>query len=414
MIKKYLHDGDKYDQNLFYSEGFVLDYNDLKMDLGNIYSKEKYKSIDKFIDFVGFVENDDNDLLVVFPKNYKVLNCEEDSKILFNCISKHIQKRPDMYIGENGDKNFTSNYPFAAFYGVYDYFANYGLYLKNKFFIKPNTGGRLNWKETLNKSEKFINYEDIILFPLYYNKNHYFSNLITDCMIFVIDYTIYKFNTFINLSPTGKSFPGVDFIDKKEDILSILMQLKQQTFKDNEQQLIENLICYFSEVNIGGHFYLKHYSFSSIWEDMIKDYLCNFYKEINSSHEIVLDKNNPRKLVFQKKSFHVNAAKPTQYISPDYYCESENTQLIFDAKYYSDIKGMDYKQISYLFMLSGMKDSITDKKKFKKTYSALILPSEKRFTKIHFQIDSMYNDTYDFIITEEYMDIRDVMISFCK
>ena len=192
------------------------------------------------------------------------------------------------------------------------------------------------------------------------------------------------------------------------------MQLKQQTFKDNEQQLIENLICYFSEVNIGGHFYLKHYSFSSIWEDMIKDYLCNFYKEINSSHEIVLDKNNPRKLVFQKKSFHVNAAKPTQYISPDYYCESENTQLIFDAKYYSDIKGMDYKQISYLFMLSGMKDSITDKKKFKKTYSALILPSEKRFTKIHFQIDSMYNDTYDFIITEEYMDIRDVMISFCK
>lgn len=33
-----------------------------------------------------------------------------------------------------------TNYPFAAFFGIYDYFEKYGLYFEEKIHIKPNAG----------------------------------------------------------------------------------------------------------------------------------------------------------------------------------------------------------------------------------------------------------------------------------
>jgi llaI.3 len=416
MIKTCAHDGEKYNSSLFSSHGFNLDENrDIKeVDLYDSITGEKTGDTETILDFVGFVTNDNDDLLVVFPKHYKVSKVENDARAIFDCISKHSQKRPELYIGEDAGKTFSSNYPFAAFFGIYDYFVNYGLYFKDKTFIKPNTGGRLSWKETISKSEKFIVKGDVVMFPLYYRKNYHFSNFITECMIFAIDYTIQKFGVFINASSTGQDFPELNFLEEREYVLNVLSQLRQQTFKDTEQQLIDNLLIYFSEVNIGGAYYLKHYSFSSIWEDMVTDYLCKLYKGVDASHAIVFDKISPSGLHFEKKSFHTNGAKPAQYISPDHYCEDSKIQLIFDAKYYSYIRGMNYKQIAYMFMLRGIKDPVSKRQKFANTYSALILPSENRDTKIHFQLDDIYGGSNDLIITEEYIDIREVIHTFIE
>jgi len=148
---------------------------------------------------------------------------------------------------------------------------------------------------------------------------------------------------------------------------------------------------------------------------MVDFYLASFYKEINSRHEIVFDKVAPRHLAFAKKSFHTNLAKSSQYISPDHYCEDGDTQLIFDAKYYLSIHGMNYKQISYVFMLKELMDPLTLLPKFVRTYSALILPSEARSTKIHFQIDPLFClSNIDLLITEEYLDISEVISCYIK
>ena len=98
-------------------------------------------------------------------------------------------------------------------------------------------------------------------------------------------------------------------------------------------------------------------------------------------------------------------------IYPDHYLEYNYTQLIFDAKYYSKVVGINYKQVAYIFMLQNLIDTKTDKKKFLKTYSALILPSDKRSTKIHFSLDRKFGNN-DIIITEEYLMIKDVMEEF--
>lgn len=416
MIKSCVHDGEKYSSALFSLYGFKLDdkRDVIEVDIYDPILGEKTGAKETILNFVGFVTNDNDDLIVVFPKHYRIDEAENDARLVFDCISRHTQKRPDMYIGDKEDKIYSSNYPFAPFFAIYDYFINFGLYSKDETFIKPNTGGRLSWKETISKSEKVVWNGNLIIYPLYYRRSYHFSNFITECMIFAIDYTIQKFRIFIGAAPTGQDFPEFDFLGEKDYVINTLLQLRQQTFKDNELKLIDSLIQYFAELNIGGTYYLKHYSFKSVWEDMVTDYLSKYYKEIDTSHAIVFDKTSPRGLKFEKKSFHTNGSKPTQYISPDHYCEDSKKQLIFDAKYYSYVGGMNYKQIAYMFMLRDTLDLATGAPKFINTYSALILPSEKRKTKIHFQLASQYGGNSDLLIMEEYVDIREVIQSFIE
>lgn len=414
MIVACAHDGALYDEALISTHGFKLDTKrDIKeVSIYDSVTGEKTDKTEIIFDFVGFVTNRDNDMLVVFPKHYTVTDNDVDSRIVFDCIAKHKQKKPDIYIGEDNDDKYESNFPFSAFFGIYEYFQTYGLYFEDETFIKPNTGGRISWKETISKSEKYVIGGDVIMFPLYYRRKYHFPNFITECMIYAIDYTISKFGVLIDAQETGQDFPEMDYLEEREYVVNVLQQLRQHIFKDNVQTLIDNLIEFFTEVNKGGNYYLKHYTFSSIWEDMVTDYLCKYYKEVDTSHRVVFDKTSPSGLTFMKKSFHTNSAKPTQYISPDHYSEDSDVQMIFDAKYYTKINGMNYKQISYMFMLREMKDSVTGLPKYRSTYSALILPSEHRDTKIHFQLALEFGSCTDLVITEEYIDIKEVILEY--
>lgn len=411
MIVACAHDGALYDEALISTHGFKLDSKrDLKeVSVYDPITGEKTDNTEITFNFVGFVTNRNNDMLAVFPKHYRVMNNEADCRIIFDCIAEHRQKRPDIYVGKEKDDKYQSNFPFSAFFGIYEYFQTYGLYFEEETFIKPNIGGRISWKETIGKSEKYIISGNLVMFPLYYRKNYHFSNFITECMIYAIDYTISKFGILIDAQETGRDLSEFDYIKEREYVVSVLLQLKQQVFRDNVQTLLDNLIDFYTEVNIGGNYYLKHYTFSSIWEDMVTDYLCKYYKKVDASHKVVFDKVSPSGLTFKKQSFHTNGAHPSQYISPDHYCEDADIQMIFDAKYYTNITGMNYKQISYVFMLREMKDSMTGLKKYNTTYSALFLPSETRDTKIHFQLATEFGTCTDLIITEEYMDIREVI-----
>ena len=142
---------------------------------------------------------------------------------------------------------------------------------------------------------------------------------------------------------------------------------------------------------------------------MVMLYLQSYYKGI-SADRIVLDRDAAKHLKFDKVSFHPNKAKKEQFISPDYYCSDGDVQLIFDAKYYSSFHGIDYKQVAYYFMLKEFHEKESKIPMHKKTYTALISPSEKRETKIHFQMEDDFSfSDKDFIITEEYFDIRQVI-----
>lgn len=411
MLSKCLciHDGEEfYDLS---SRGFVLnDKRDIKeVNLYDEKTGEKTEKKRKIFNFVGFATNQNDEILVSFPKHYNYDNIDYDIKLLFKCIMQHRQVRPELYIGSEDDDCFSSSYPFASFFNIYDYFERYGLFYKDFNFIKPNVGGCLSWKETISRSEKYMLNGNLVFYPLFYRKNRYFSDFVTECMIFVIEYTIEKFGVFLDINSTGMELPEYDFLGEREYVVSILAQLRQETFKDHEIELLDSLISFFNEIKVGGSFYFKHYTFSSIWEDMVKNYLCKFYKDVDlENNKIIFDKNNPSGLEFKKQNFYTNDEKNNQFISPDYYSTSKDIQLIFDAKYFNKVTGMNYKQIAYMFMLMDIKD-VRGNKKFTRTYSSLLLPSEHRDTKIHFRLNPKYGDFKYFIITEEYLNIKEIM-----
>lgn len=411
MIVGYARDGEEVDKDWLLQKGFNLNENrdirkkyDRNSNTGE--EKDSYKYV---LDFVGFLTNKNNDVFCVFPKNYRVEDLEKDATELFKVISKHRQKRPELYIGDKYSQKLKSNYPFAAFFGIYEYFSKYGLYFDDKVHIKPNSGGRVNWKETIRLSNKYLSNGKISFFPIYYEKKYYFSVLLTECMVFAIDYTIDKFNIFIKLSKTESKLPEVDLTGMKEVIVENLFALRQQTFKDSLIELIDHLINFYTNLNEGGNCYFKHYSFASIWEDMVMNYLRLNYSEIKDD-KIVFDEQNLKRMNFYKPSFRPNIANKNHYFTPDHYCVDGDTQLIFDAKYYTSISGMDYKQIAYYLFLNEYRENINDQPIFSNTYSALILPSEKRHSKIHFKMKPQFNKSnQNLVISEEYLDVKEAI-----
>jgi hypothetical protein len=409
MLIDYSRDGEKFDFDRLQKKGFKLHDNDFRKNKIRNNAGEFTGEYETVFNFVGFLFNNKNDVFSVFPKNFEVKDINEDSGKLFGVISKHHQKSPDLYLGDEYGERLKSDYPFASFFGVYNHYIRFGLHFEDTKHIKPNIGGKINWKETVRLSDKFVSNNKISIFPIYYEKKYYYSSLLTECMVFVINYTIDKFGVFIEFEKIDIDYVESFFFDDKELIIEHLYLLRQQTFKDNLLILIDHLINFFTELNEGGSHYLKHYAFSSIWEDMVMDYLKVYFKEIQDDKIIFGDKRDTE-INFTKPTFHPNSANRSQYFSPDYYYTEENTQFIFDAKYYTKIKGMDYKQISYYLFLNECRDDVTGPKKYFKTYSALILPGERRESKIHFQMDPKFNLTNkNLVISEEYLNIREII-----
>lgn len=411
MIIDYSRDGENFDWELLQKSGFVLHDNDYrKKNIRDNSTGESTYEYETVFNFVGFLVNHNNDVYSVFPKHYDVKDINEDSNKVFNVISKHLQKRPDLYLGNEYGKRFKSNYPFASFFGIYDYYMRFGLHFEDTKYIKPNIGGKINWKETIRLSDKFISSSNqVTIFPIYYEKKYYYSSLLTECMIFAINYTIDKFGVFIEFEKIDRDLSESFFFDDKELIVEHLHLLRQITFKDNLLTLIDHLINFFSELNEGGSYYLKHYVFSSIWEDMVMDYLRTHFKDIENDRIVFGDKRI-KEIKFLKPSFRPNLVNNSHFFSPDYYYAEEDIQLIFDAKYYSQIHGMDYKQIAYYIFLNEYRDDLSKPIKYSTTHASLILPGEKRESKIHFQMDPKFNLTNKkLVISEEYLNIREII-----
>lgn len=450
MIVDYAIEGAPIDKNKYQELGFT--FSDIDVRKREKKSKSgKNEGFEIVCDFTGFLVNNENDILTVFPKNFPIekRNLENDSRLLFNVLIKAQNKKPASMIGKDETNNFQSDYPFEPFFRIYNYFSEFGLLFEDRKIIKPNQAGRIKWKETISKGEIYLEGGKTVLFPLYYERKYNFSTFLTEAMIFAIDYTLIKFKYFIDLPDTGRDFPDFDFLATKEYVIEMLYSYKETEFKDSIIDLLDALISFFSQIKTGGNYYLKHYSFKGVWENMVEKFLNgNFDGFLNGELHL---KSNVHKALFKKPIFYPNSLNDRQYFQPDYYFVDEfGNQIIFDAKYYSKIHGMNYKQICYNLFLedyigieypdninSGVmfpsavisrygglpsdnnsyykfieKERITGRifPKYKNVFSALILPSEVRRRKKHFQLSSIYaQGNPNLFISEEYFNIKEVM-----
>lgn len=403
---------------------YQFEYNDIEKIGMNFYCK-----------FTGFIIGEKS-ILISFPKHYfdeeKLIELNHSKSdidlmhhmnLLFNTISKALLKKSERAIGIKEDIN--AQYPFTSFFNIYNYYQSYGLYINEVDRYKFNYSGKINWKKTIERSPIVINERNLLYLPLIVEEKAAEHVFITKCMAYAIDSTIEKFKVFLKLEKTNFELSGVSF-DNPRLIVNQLREIGHNMFKDIDKNLIKDLIDFYQKISMSSHqVQIKMHTFNLLWEDMVEEYLNKYFSHIDHTDgeiQLVFTANiNEKKYNFKKEIFYPDIRKEKGYrIEPDHFSNYQGDLYLFDSKYYNEVKGLDYKQVSYYYLLFNRKEHLNTER----IYSALILPTEKSSTKVASKEHFIFNESFSiknakadetssgFVIFECYLDIQDVMSKY--
>lgn len=376
-------------------------------------------------DFVGFVIEKEK-ILAVFPKHFfddckntEVSNqkeIEENIRLLFRVINKYntyesLNALDNKYVED--EENFESDYPFEAFYKVYDYYKKYGIYKEEEEIYSQNGISKVSWKKTIQKSNIINCNGNMIFLPIYSKMKTKKDVFISECMTFIINYTIKNFYYFIQLPPIQDKEYKIDFLANKEYTLRQLYQCRNIMFKDHQKKLINALITFFEKYDkkaIGDPIRFKVNYFERIWESMVNKYLNDYFVGVDKeSHKLIFDttkKNKTKK--FKSEKFRIDKSEHSFSILPDHYYSDGNTIYVFDTKYYDEIKTLNYKQFAYTILFGN-----SELGRNKELYSALLFPGEGK-SGLHLELDSKFCQTNlgcNYII-EHYLNVKLLMKNY--
>lgn len=364
-------------------------------DLQNKHDRETGREY-SVANFVGIVAGlSGTDLLISLPKNY--MNLENFRSLDYHKKIRHVRlimanvcKKFDSkwYTRFDGCEEVKGNFAMDAFYRIYDYYRRYDLYKVNKRTIKPGYYGKVAWKDTMNRASKVIDHGNLLLLPMYIKEKQQVENLITESMIFAINYTEMLFGQFIDLPDNSKiAGRGVDarFLNNTKEILNFLYQFRNTIYKDIDKELLNDIIVFLEKLNAESRdkqHAVKDYSFSSVWEKAVEKYLNDYFVGMKDGKlEYNEEKNAGKKRFGKQVNRGYNRARPEWSMQPDHYYKDGNTLYIFDSKYYNDVTDLNHKQFVY-HVLYG--------RKVKVTYDALIIPSSGK-TDTELYVDIPYD-----------------------
>ncbi len=313
-----------------------------------------------------------------------------DIRLLFDVLFTHQVRNVSQYIGSLVD--YESNFPFKSFYAIYAYYLKYGLYHEMHTITKPGLKGKIDWKDTIRKSNTVISENNLIYLPLYSKEIRRNDVFLGECMAFAIGYTLRHYSLFISGRFPTINLNQFNFFANKEYTLARLKKVYTELFKDIDKKLVRDLIEFYSLVPEGGNITIKHYNFELIWESIVEKYLNTFFKGVNKKlvrdliefyslvpeggnitikhynfeliWESIVEKYlntffkgvNQQGLVFsnqrvgksyhfKKAVFHVDKAHPNHRLEPDHYYNNKEEQFIFDSKYYSKVYDLNHKRL---------------------------------------------------------------------
>lgn len=351
-----------------------------------------------YSNFVGMVQRG-NDILISIPKHFMDMHSfkkydDSQKKRYIRLIMDSINESTKGYQNSDYQPKDTDNttLALAAYFRVYDYFAKYGLYHEEHQEIKPTNGNKISWKDTLHRSTKFITNGNLIFSPLFYKKKATDETIVTDCMIFVINYTSQLLGEFMTLPSNSRiADRGLKSgILGNKAVIYKLQEILSRTFKDINQQLIRNIVLFLRQVNSLPWQVpdIKYYSYSSVWEQAVQKYLDSHFKGIDGSKKAIFTPGQTATNIFEKKPIYYNTVKKHQgwYLEPDHILRDDNKKRIyvFDSKYYRNLTDLNHKQFVYHVLLSN-KYSEYD------IFDSLVVPSENHTkTEEYVNIDSKY------------------------
>ncbi|MEY8390291.1 LlaJI family restriction endonuclease [Lachnospiraceae bacterium] len=373
---------------------------------------------------VGFIFRE-RKMLAVFPKHYYELheieslnqtNAEAaaDMRLLFHVIKKYSETERTTasaraYMGADDSDTYDADYPFAAFYKIYDYFRRYGLYREKENKVVSGGSGKISWKASISKSQKIISGGNLLFVPLYVNKKNDRQVFITECMAFVIDYTLDYFHSFLSMKKTGLNIARFDYFRNIDYVLAKLHEAKNAVFKDIHKKLVQSLIDFFSQYKeraTGGSVHVKIRHYDMVWQRMTARYLNRHFVGMNPvSHAALFDLSLESSPVrFSAKTYKADTSHNRFAISLDHTAFVNHVLYVFDSKYYKALDKLNYKQFAYGEILRYYYPDMTE------MHNILFLPGRER-AEVHFSLapDYVGERSMGTKIIEQYLEPKTVM-----
>lgn len=358
--------------------------------------------------FVGLVMTRD-EILFSCPKHLGYKD-ENDIELVLGCMMKSSKQ-----IGYSSENPVESNIPYDAYLFILDYYQRYGLHVVEKKEYKRGYDGSVNWLKTSRESQKIVSGGNIVFLPLIINNNHRQETFIAECMKYVLKDGYEKFGKYVGVGTVVDNTVSIINSDNLNQVINRLKQERNNYFKDLEIQLIDALLEYFlwRGVFTGNSFFVSK-SFETIWENMVNTYLCANYLDYDYVDNRICFKKECRQSYFCKKKEYIQSELKRKENSIDYWVEYDHYNkngdvvIVFDSKYYVEIKEINYKQIAYHYFL---KNSELQNKSPETIINGLIIPYEgEYYSKVH--VDR--TDIDGLLIIEHYVNLRDVLTTFVK
>lgn len=377
---------------LFFSEQVSVEN---KWDFKNGYDfKEVFEERNGFIKFklCGFVILK-NRLIIVLPKGVLEVeespSNEEKAKILLQVLMKYeksaVKNKSIHYDSQNNsDENlFSSIAKIIKDFKLHDILTTT---LKER---EINGSGKINWKQTLNKSMPVIqNNHPVYVELVHERKLKNLSAEITQLHWMILKEIESKFGWLFNFKThnTSVSYLPINPIKAKK-ILKRAMSLTFNSFEIRRYKMLYNYVLqnYFAESSKKTNTNLLYaFKFDMVWEEMGK----RIYK-----HSDTLMEKVP-----QYKWTLFDARVEYRYQRPDILVDDEGASLlIIDAKYYKFDENLGDNSLpggpdigKQLLYLQSMKTLKT----YDKIYNIFVVPSSKEGgKKTKFYATGSYDDT---------------------
>lgn len=354
--------------------------------------------------FVGMVISKTT-VLISYPKHLDEMG-DEDVSLILGSIAKASKNYGTMWSAV-----LECNIPYGAYLFVLDYFLKYGIFSEEDSIRKEGYAGRIDWNATFRKNHSIISDNNIVFLPFEIRKTVRRETFIGSCMKYVITDGFMQFGKYIDI---GEIIEDSTLDYSIEDAISILKEEKNSHFKDLDIQLIEALIDY---MEWRGAFVENNYfvtrSYDRVWELMVNDYLSNNYLGYDKNRDDILFSMGCKKYKFRKKTDFIQSADMRKkngvnyWVEYDHLYEGENFALLFDSKYYIEVKDVNYKQIVYNYFLMNRGHNSESKE----IINGLIIPCEgEYYSKIHVDrrdIDGVH-------VVEHYFNMREVIQDYIK
>lgn len=274
----------------------------------------------------------DNNLEIVFPKNYTYNNSNlyNDINLLSSCFDKYFKKLNQKSVLQdklndisfNGQKEFS----FMSLFNIITEYIEDGYYFEIVNCTQSNGKSNIDFTRTINKFSPYLINNDLLFVDhVTQSKKINYENNITEIHKYVVEKCF---------SMVGLFFPKVEYEINcnlpfpVEYCTNLLEKAISETFNDNRRLFLERLLSFFkiSKVNESHITFYSTNKFESIWEDMLHDLLGNepvrdYY--FNSSWTLV-----------NSKSKKTNSPSRPDVIHVDFN-DSLVRCFIIDAKYYT-------------------------------------------------------------------------------